>query len=302
MISALKVSEHKTLRFGLAAGGSVLVGVGVGMLLTAAREHPVELWDWSVELFWRGRLLLVAGGVCMVIGLVLWRPRFCELYVGRTRFGFRDQTQDPDLEYELADFVGVDSGHVQLAGGLLVEIPPLLRARSREIERALRHYQAVARSQAFGVEIPAAHDWNFQFSNEAPMPPPPPVTEFSQIDSDHALQGLIGQYRHAIIFRDALPSACALAKMFSRFKQSNGGLALFGVRPDARLVGLPAAEVDGAADRLKALGADLTNARVEVGRIELGGKLALFAVFNPIQSHTKPLKRFEGELSEVSVV
>lgn len=298
MISALRVSERNTLkdilRWGLAGGGSLAVGMGIGMIL-AGRDNPGEGLRW----FWPGFALFVAGGVGMVIGLLLlWRPRFCELYVRRTSFGFRDHELGCGPEYDLADVVGVDPSArcIHLTNGRTVQIPGTLCAHSCEIEGVLRYYGGLRR------EIPTAHDWNFSFSNEAPVPSPPAVSGLAEIDSEGSLRGLIADYCHAIVFRDALPAAWAMAKMFSRFRQSNGGLVLFGVRPDASMVGLPEAEIEKAAERLRALAADLTNARVEVGRIELDGKTALFAVFNPIHSHTKPLERFEGAVSEVKVV
>jgi GTPase len=128
-----------------------------------------------------------------------------------------------------------------------------------------------------------------------------PLREF-RIDDPATLRSLIAQYRRAVIFREALPAAYDMAKMFMTLRNSNGGLVLFGVSAEGAIIGLREEELARARERLEHLAAELCSALVEIGRVELEGKVAMFAIFNPIPAHTRPLETMAAATSAVVVV
>lgn len=206
----------------------------------------------------------------------------------------------------MADYVGVDrsGGRVclLLRNEERVELPPALADEVRTIDTILRRLRDVGSRAGAPAGPTKPGGWSALLSQQSSEAAACRSARKVKIDDSSALGDLIRQYRAAVVFREALPPPIEMARMFIDLKRSNGGLVLFGVKPDGTILGLPDHEEARARERLEHLASELTRARVEIGRIELDGKVALFAIFNPIPAHLRPLDSFEQVTSEVGVV
>ena len=118
------------------------------------------------------------------------------------------------------------------------------------------------------------------------------------INGSSTLSALIMAYRKSVVFRESVPSAFRVAKVFSEMRWSNGGLVLLGVHEDGTIVGVDPGELDGIYERFQGLG-DLTVARVEIGTLAISGRVVVFLVFNPIPRNTEPLERYSRSIGRV---
>ncbi|WAC18173.1 hypothetical protein OVA24_13095 [Luteolibacter sp. SL250] len=119
------------------------------------------------------------------------------------------------------------------------------------------------------------------------------------LSDSSTLSALIKAYREAVIFQEAVPTAFKVAKMFSRMRWPNGGLVLLGVSQDGDVLGVDPSDLGEIYERFGVLCAELTDSRVEMGTLAMGGKLVVFLVFNDIPRHTNPLIGYSRGISHV---
>jgi hypothetical protein len=188
---------------------------------------------------------------------------------------------------------------VRLKDGGVIRVPPGLEARLTEMESLLRYHHHLALIGPLGGAGGPVSEQPWNFSNERPIPVPP---EGEAIIADpDSLRALLHRYHALAIYQESIPSSFDLARLFTGLHRTNGGLALFGVQPGGSLVGLPEEEIQRAQERLARLSAKLTETQVRIGRIELEGKVALFALFNPIAAHALPMESVTAATSKVEV-
>ena len=292
-----------------------LLGVLVVVDVFVTIHQPTDEMDlaWLAPGIIAGLFL---GGLVVVM-VLLGRTQY--FWVGSTRFGLRSRWpfREVDRDFRIIDYIGVDLESpepvIQVAGGETLVVPRGMAEHMRYLDGVLqgRRYQLLNWSAE--AHVPLVSE---QPAQPARAPWPPALTfdrrcshaSVSEdggeikIDDPDLLRSLIRHYRAAAIFRESFPPAFDLVKIFIGLKRSNGGLVLIGVHPDGRVVGLPEEELADGRERLEHLAGELTAARVEIGRIELEGKFALFAVFNATASNLRPMDGLEKATSDVVIV
>jgi hypothetical protein len=290
-----------------AFGGGLIVAAGMAMIdaVLVSLGYQGGLESVAVAALLLAAILLLALGLRAVAEGTSFSCDHVSFAFAKSDLSGRSETT-----YWLASYEGLvrreGVAMLQMANGELVQIPEHLQPHADRIadclEEARNWNQLYLSGNQLHPSLPPSQHWPDPFRSRMSAPPLCDAIVETKIEDPIALRALIAQYRKTVLFREGLPPAYDLAKMFMTLRNSNGGLVLFGVSPDGALIGLEAKELARARQRLEHLAAKLTAARVEIGRIELDGKFAAFAVFNPIPRHTRPLELFEKATSEVVVV
>lgn len=302
----------KTLKcdFGISGLGFVLIsgaGIFLGMVLV----------DWSDpyssrELLWT---FAVVSGILFIGGLALISiAHRCYLWVGERTFGFASKWPFEPIYYseEIDSFLGIvcvgGSPGLLVKGRGPVPVPEALHNKLWELQSILLGRQGRSLElddlRGFvGESIPPGEcPPEFRFEGEGVgKPRGTPLADLDPEQPD-SLRQLIHQYEASAIFWEAYPPAFELVKVLMGLKRSNGGLILIGVHPSARVVGLSEEEFAKAKTRMMRTACEMTNARVEIGRLDLAGKIVLFAIFNATAENMAAIGCFQKVASEVAVV
>ncbi|MEM1060135.1 MAG: hypothetical protein AAGK14_12870 [Verrucomicrobiota bacterium] len=113
------------------------------------------------------------------------------------------------------------------------------------------------------------------------------------IDDSLILSTLVRRYREHVLFGTCWPDELQLAKAFSRFECSHGGLMLLGVDPAGTIIGVAETDLGRARARLRRLVGRIYRNVSEMGLVQLGGKNVIFVVFNAVPDHLEPLRELE---------
>ena len=285
------------------AGAGILLGIVFENLTGVSEPDSLVVFQLGIAI-----LLFLCG-----IALILISGRQY-LWVGETTFGyvsrwpFEPMYQSGDIDA----FVGI----VDIGGsrGLLIKgrgpvpVPEPLQNQLWELQAILLRFQGrspvVADLQGYTLEPLAPSGWPLGFSFEGEGVGKPKGAPLVDLDPEQpdSLRQLIHQYDATAIFWEAFPPAFEMVKVLMGLKRSNGGLILIGVHPSARVVGLSEEEFAAARSRMKRTAGEMTNARVEIGRLDLAGKIVLFAVFNATVENMAAIGCFQDVASEVVVV
>ncbi len=122
------------------------------------------------------------------------------------------------------------------------------------------------------------------------------------ITESSTLSALIAAYDEAVVFEESAPPAYALVKLFMRMRSSNGGLVLFGVSEDGRVLGIESDDVDQIYTRFEKLCRELTRSNVEIGTLRLNERIVVFMVFNTLRSNLEPLDHFSGSVERLEQI
>lgn len=268
----------------LLVAGCLSTGMGVALISKLSEGHGADNLFIDVPL----ALLPIGIGASVIVGSFLLRKDQFSFCVSEESFSVDTKGiwHNRHRSYRLDDLEEVDfaGAILRLVDGEEITLPGPLRRHLESIEALLCLYRDRPPLKSDGDPVTAALEGSLDV--EDPM----------------NLRRLIHHYRAAAIFRESLPPVFDLVKILIGLKRSNGGLVLFGVRPDGRIVGLSDDDMERGRARLEHIASDLTTAQVKIGKIELEGKSALFAVFNAVPANTLPLDSFREVTSDVSVV
>lgn len=290
----------------LAVFGFCMMGVG-GALLPAAMRYDAGSSD-VISATFLVVLLLVAG---LVTGVGAGFVRLETKEEFRTDgasfvFVYGDDDSGVGRWHDIMEYVRIEPmgpfAVVLLSNGQRLVVPQSLMPRLGEIEEILavcRDY--VAHGGNSSPDLHVQPEWGWKFSKEYPGRE---LTVGGEADSGdyHILHELVRRYRDFATYRDRFPPPFDFVRILLGFKRSNGGVLVLGARPDGTMVGLSDRDLEKGRARLERAAKEMTKAQVRIGKIEVDGEKALFAVFNPIAAHVAPLEPFESEISEVRVV
>ena len=238
---------------------------------------------------------MLVGGATVVGGLILLfvNRRRC-LWVRGPMFGIRSAWpfESMNASAAIVNFERICTANaktvIRLRDGGQIEVPPDLCFRIERLEELLRFHQSdsiVEDATYVRAEWPLPSGAEVRPSSGILSGP----DETVRIEDPDALRTLIHQFRATAIFREAFPPAFDLARILIGLKRSNGGLVLLGVRATGEVSGLSEEELANSKERFKKITDKLTKAKVEIGRIELDGKVALFAIFNVVPNASAEL-------------
>lgn len=113
------------------------------------------------------------------------------------------------------------------------------------------------------------------------------------------LSALISAYDEAVVFEESAPPAYDLVKLFMRMRSSNGGLVLFGVSDDGKVLGIDSHDVEKIYTKFEKLCAELTRSNVEIGTLRLNERLVVFMVFNTLRRNLGPLEHYSESIERL---
>ena len=119
------------------------------------------------------------------------------------------------------------------------------------------------------------------------------------ISDSSTLSALIARYERSVVFAESVPNALRVAKAFCEMRWSNGGIILFEVAADGRVIGLDEGMIPEIYKRFQRLCNDITKTRVEIGTLSMGNREVVFLVFNPIPKNTNPMKEYRSRIHDI---
>lgn len=118
------------------------------------------------------------------------------------------------------------------------------------------------------------------------------------VDDSQVLSHLISRYENCVLYESSWPNELRLAKAFSAFEHSHGGLMLLGVSPRGRIIGVPQAELERSCLRLRYLVGKIYPFVSEIGLVQMKDKTVIYLVFNAVPDHLAPIEEISERVQE----
>jgi hypothetical protein len=97
-------------------------------------------------------------------------------------------------------------------------------------------------------------------------------------------------------FKIKSPPEIFLARIFSSFANSEGGIVLFGLSDDGKIIGLTAEEVDETLFHINSVGNSMLPKLFETGVTSIENKFIVFAIIHKIEKNQPPVMTSRGEI------
>lgn len=97
-------------------------------------------------------------------------------------------------------------------------------------------------------------------------------------------------------FKLRLPPSDTIGKVIIAFANTNGGILLIGIADNGGIIGLPEDEVGPTIQRLNHISSSLLPVPIQIGSVEIEGRVVVYAVVKPVDSHFAPIMSSRGEI------
>ena len=97
-------------------------------------------------------------------------------------------------------------------------------------------------------------------------------------------------------FKSRLPAADIIGNVIVSFANTEGGILLFGINDDGEIKGLTYDEITPTVNRIDKVAKSLLSQPIEMGTVEIHGKIILYAIVERVPKHQFPIMTSKGEI------